>query len=94
MEPMQCRMARAALDWSSEELAVRSGLPLANVLAFEAGEAPQAGIAQALQAVLGAAGVLFEAAGQLVEGGPGVRLRRSGGDDGKRPDELNSANDG
>lgn len=87
-------MARAGLGWSVEDLALRSGVPLDVVLRFEGGETVAPRVDLVLRETLVAAGVIFEDDGQLVEGGPGVRLRRALHDEGKRPDELSSANDG
>jgi transcriptional regulator with XRE-family HTH domain len=94
MNVVQCRMARAGLGWSVEDLALRSGVPLDTVVRFEAGETVSSRVDTVLRETLTAAGVIFEDDGQLVEGGPGVRLRRPQQDQGKRPEQLSSANDG
>ena len=94
MNVVQCRMARAGLGWSVEDLALRSGVSLDAVTRFEGGETVAPRVDQVLRETLTAAGVIFEDDGQLVEGGPGVRLRRAQRDEGKRPEELSSANDG
>jgi hypothetical protein len=87
-------MARAGLGWSVEDLALRSGVPLDVVQRFEDGETVAPRVDLVLRETLATAGLIFEDDGQLVEGGPGVRLRRPQLDEGKRPDELSSANDG
>jgi transcriptional regulator with XRE-family HTH domain len=38
MEPKQCAMARAALDWSRADLAEAAGIGVATVVRFEAGQ--------------------------------------------------------
>ena len=40
------------------------------------------------------AGIALLAAGENVTGGPGVRLRHHEAEEGLRPEELNSSNDG
>ena len=76
IEPIQCRMARAALGWSAAELASRAGIGAATVNRFEAGQAKPIGVTlSAMQRALEEGGVLFLAAGEIAEGGPGVRLR-------------------
>lgn len=94
MNVVQCRMARAGLGWSVEDLALKSGVPLDVVQRFEDGATVVPRVDLLLRETLAAAGVIFEDEGQLVEGGPGVRLRRAQRDEGKRPEELSSANDG
>lgn len=76
IEPIQSRMARAALGWSAAELASRAGIGAATVNRFEAGQVKPIGVTLgAIQRALEEGGVLFLAAGEIVEGGPGVRLR-------------------
>jgi len=87
-------MALAGLGWNDEDLARAAEVPLDAVLRFGRGEVVPPGIYEALRNALQHAGVIFEDEGQLVEGGPGVRLHRSQTDEGKRPEELSSANDG
>jgi transcriptional regulator with XRE-family HTH domain len=94
MNLVQCRMALAGLGWSVEDLALKSGIPLDVVQRFESGETVAPRVDLLLRETLTAAGMIFEDDGQLVEGGPGVRLRRPQRDEGKRPEELSSANDG
>ena len=77
MKPEQCRAARALIGMSQETLAERAGVGTQTVIAFEGGRrAPYARTLDALRAALESAGVQFiEEDG----GGPGVRLRASGG---------------
>lgn len=93
MNGVQCRMARAGLGWSLEDLAGRSGVPIDLIARFEHGEALTPRIDPLLRSALEGAGVIFEDEGQSVDGGPGVRLGRAQMDEGKRPEELSSAND-
>ena len=76
IEPAQSRMARAALGWSAADLASQAGIGAATVSRFEAGTAkPIPATLSAMQRALEAAGVIFLAAGETADGGPGVRLR-------------------
>lgn len=74
MKPAQVRMARAALNWSLQQLADASGVHRNTISNFETGKfAGEASKLAALQAALEAAGVIFvEENGE----GPGVRLRK------------------
>jgi transcriptional regulator with XRE-family HTH domain len=68
---LQCRMARAALDWSNRDLAERASVGVNTVSRFEqGGEARPASIA-AIQSAMEAAGVDFIP--------DGVRYMESGG---------------
>jgi transcriptional regulator with XRE-family HTH domain len=71
----QCRMARAALDLSVQELAARAKVGEATIRRFERDRAaPIHSTADAIRAALEAAGVLFiDENGE----GPGVRLRKN-----------------
>lgn len=90
MIPAQCRAARALIDWSQTELAKAASVPEASVIAFEKGLDGVSGAEmRRLRRALESAGTEFTDGG-----GPGVRLIGSGaGEEGLRPDELNSAND-
>lgn len=57
--PMQARAARAALGWSSAEMATRAGIGSNTVLRFEKGDAFVSTTAAALEETLRAAGVEF-----------------------------------
>jgi len=78
LTPEQSRAARGLLDWSQTELGARSNLSESTIRDFEKGRrVPSANNLAAIQAALGAAGVLF-----ISENGegPGVRLRKSAAD--------------
>ncbi|WEK49797.1 MAG: DNA-binding protein [Candidatus Kaistia colombiensis] len=93
MNVVQCRMALAGLGWRPEELAREARVPIEALQRFDRGEVVPPGVYAALRDALHDAGVIFEDEGQMVEGGPGVRLRRALSDEGTRPEELSSAND-
>jgi transcriptional regulator with XRE-family HTH domain len=86
-------MARAALNWSLNDLARVSKVHRNTIANFETGKYQATpDVLKAMRAALEAAGVNFiDANGE----GPGVRLRKSqaAGDDGLRPEELNASND-
>ena len=73
MTPTQVRMARAALNWSIDDLAQASGVDLDIISGFEAGgrSSPSEALA-AVRSALEAAGVIFLREDGI---GPGVRLR-------------------
>lgn len=73
MTPSQCRMARAALNWSADTLAGAASVSLSTIRNFERGASvPVRHNLAAIRAALESAGVDF-----IPEngGGPGVRLR-------------------
>ncbi|HEX8579760.1 MAG TPA: helix-turn-helix transcriptional regulator [Allosphingosinicella sp.] len=65
MNIRQCRMARAALDWSQADLAKAAGVSARTVIRYEAGESVLADRVRALRAALEAKGVVFVGAGQF-----------------------------
>lgn len=74
MTPMQSRMARAALGWSTTELARAAKVGISTVNRFETDQAtPIPSTLSALRQAFEAAGVIF-----ISENGegPGVRLRK------------------
>lgn len=75
---LQCRGARAILNWSREELAKRSGVSVAALADFETGKrAPYGRTLADIERVLVEAGVEF-----IPEngGGAGVRLAKPAGE--------------
>ena len=73
-------MARAALGWSTQELAVKAGVGMNTVNRFEAGQDARMSSVDKMRTTMEAAGVEF-----IPEngGGPGVRLRKPIKDGGK-----------
>jgi ribosome-binding protein aMBF1 (putative translation factor) len=94
--PSQIRAARAMLALSEDDLAALSGVEVATIRAVESETAGyDEGIFQCLGRALESRGVVFLSGGQGQDGGPGIRLKSlNGPDDGIRPENLNSANDG
>jgi transcriptional regulator with XRE-family HTH domain len=74
MTPTQCRMARAALDWRTTDLARAANVGLNTVNRFEAGRDARISSVEKLRAALEAAGVVFIAENG---GGAGVRFRET-----------------
>lgn len=73
LQPVQCRMARAALGIGVRELAAAAKVSVDTVARFERGEELKERTIDALQRTLEAAGIkLIEENG----GGPGVRLAK------------------
>ena len=92
----QLHAARALVRWSIEDLADRSRVALATITQAEAEDGPvsvAAADARALQVPLERAGIEFIAENG---GGVGVRLAKPSHppDEGLRPDQLSSENDG
>ena len=77
MIPIQCRMARVALNLSNNDLAALAKVGVNTVSRFEQGNDVRHSSVVAIQEALERAGVEFISEGQeLGAGGPGVRLRR------------------
>jgi transcriptional regulator with XRE-family HTH domain len=74
MTPIQSRMARAALDWSTTDLARAANVGVNSVNRFETGRDSRISTVEKLRSALEAAGVLFIAENG---GGAGVRFRES-----------------
>ena len=94
--PSQCRAARALIGWSQLQLADAARVGVVTVRQFEAGASePRNATLDVMTRALEGAGVIFQAEGQSVDGGPGVRLKRRLAEaGGLLLDELNAANDG
>jgi transcriptional regulator with XRE-family HTH domain len=73
--PVQCRMARAALELGVRDLAELANVSPNTVARFERGEALYERTVEALRAALTSAGVEFIGENG---GGPGVRLKKRG----------------
>jgi transcriptional regulator with XRE-family HTH domain len=63
-------MARAALEWSTQELAERAGVGVNTVNRFEGGQDARVSSVDKMRAAFESAGIEFTNGGQ-----PGVRLR-------------------
>jgi hypothetical protein len=90
----QIRAARALLRWEQADLAEASGISLPTIKRLEVQPGPlpaQRATIDALKSALERQGIAF-----LGEdgGGRGVRLRRFSRDEGLRPDQLTTENDG
>ena len=73
----QSRAARALLDWSQSQLAENCNLGESTVRDFEKGRrVPSPNNLAAIKSALELAGVAFLDDGAMVEGGPGVRLKK------------------
>jgi transcriptional regulator with XRE-family HTH domain len=71
--PVQCRMARAALNWGVRDLAREANVNPSTVTRIEAGGKAIPSTLAAIRRTLEAAGVIFiEENGE----GPGVRMRK------------------
>jgi transcriptional regulator with XRE-family HTH domain len=73
MLPVQCRMARIALDWGVRDLAAAAEVSTDTVARFERGAELRERTLAAIRSALEAAGVEFIAENG---GGPGVRLKK------------------
>ena len=73
MTPIQCRMARVALSWTTLDLARAAGVGGNTVNRFEAGQDARMSSVNKMRAAMESAGVEF-----IPEngGGPGVRLKK------------------
>ncbi|HYI64605.1 MAG TPA: helix-turn-helix transcriptional regulator [Allosphingosinicella sp.] len=68
MNVRQCRMARAALDWSQSDLAAASGVSWRTISRFEAGEAVLPARVTAMRHAFESEGVLFIDNGRMAGG--------------------------
>lgn len=74
LTPGQCRAARALLDWTQDDLALRAEVSRSTVRGFEGGQHEMhRATAAAIRRAFEAAEIVFLEAD--AEGGPGVRLR-------------------
>jgi transcriptional regulator with XRE-family HTH domain len=73
MNPVQCKMARVALDLGVRDLAALAKVAPGTVSRFEAGDELKERTVDALRAALEAAGVTFLDSGDVASG-PGVSL--------------------
>lgn len=68
MNVRQCRMARAALNWSQQDLAKASGVSARTIIRFEVGEPVLPARVTALRHAFEAQGVLFIDNGRMAGG--------------------------
>lgn len=68
MNITQCRMARAALGWSLDDLAAGSGVGRRTIAKFEAGQTVSAASVATLRAAMEAKGVRFLDSGKHAGG--------------------------
>lgn len=91
----QLRAGRAMIGLSVEELANMTGISVDDIHNAETSASVDSLLAERIRLALEPKGVVFLSAGEDNPGaGPGVRLRSRGTDDGIRPQNLSSANDG
>lgn len=76
MKPEQCRMARAALRWSTQKLAEMASVGVNTINRFEDGQDARLSSVDKMKRALESAGVVFLSDGQTIDGGPGVRLAK------------------
>jgi transcriptional regulator with XRE-family HTH domain len=74
MTPTQCRMARAALEWRTTDLARAANIGANTVNRFETGRDARISTVEKLRSALEAAGVVFIAENG---GGAGVRFHET-----------------
>lgn len=78
MEPVQCKMARAALSLGVRELAELALVAPATISRLEAGEPLKPRTIAAIQSALESQGIEFiPANASSATGGPGIRIRSS-----------------
>ncbi len=76
MTPAQVRAARALLGWSQPQLGDAAGLGISSIADFERERRTATErTTSKIRAALERAGIVFLAAGEVADGGPGVRLR-------------------
>jgi transcriptional regulator with XRE-family HTH domain len=72
----QIRAARGLLGWSQRDLAAAANQPISAVKAFESGRDVRVSVMTAIEAALIDVGLMFLEAGDVRDGGRGVRFRR------------------
>jgi transcriptional regulator with XRE-family HTH domain len=73
--PVQCKMARTALDMRVKDLAVAASVSTNTLVRFERGEELKPRTMAAIQSALESAGVIFIDGDYEGVGGPGIRLK-------------------
>ncbi|WCK77537.1 helix-turn-helix domain-containing protein [Agrobacterium fabrum] len=74
MLPVQCRMARIALEWGVRELAEAADVSTNTVTRFEKGDELKQRTVDAMRTAMEAMGIVFVEAGDIVDG-YGVTVR-------------------
>lgn len=75
--PAQIRGARAMLNLTQAQLASSAGISTTGLNNIERGAAdPKASTLKAIQQALEDSGIVFQDDGAMVDGGPGVRMKR------------------
>ncbi|MGY3603654.1 MULTISPECIES: transcriptional regulator [unclassified Bradyrhizobium] len=69
-------MARAALKWSTQQLAEMATVGVNTINRFEDGQDARLSSVDKMKRALESAGVIFLGDGQSIDGGPGVRLAK------------------
>ena len=76
--PAQIRAARALLGWKQTDLATASGVSAIAIKNIERGATdPRMSTVNSIQQAFDRAGVVFLDTGDIRDGGPGLRLKRS-----------------
>ncbi|TAZ83482.1 transcriptional regulator [Rhizobium ruizarguesonis] len=75
MLPIQCKMARTALDMGVKQLADAAAVSTNTIVRFERGEDLKPRTIAAIRTVLEEAGVVFLDGNYSGSGGPGIRLK-------------------
>ncbi|MGZ2408438.1 putative transcriptional regulator [Rhizobium ruizarguesonis] len=73
--PIQCKMARTALDMGVKQLADAADVSTNTIVRFERGEDLKPRTIAAIRTVLEEAGVVFLDGDYSGSGGPGIRLK-------------------
>jgi transcriptional regulator with XRE-family HTH domain len=68
MQPRQCRMARAALDWTLNQLATASGVSRRTIIRFEQGHTVHPDKTKAVRRALESEGIEFIDGGRMAGG--------------------------
>ena len=87
MQPVQIKMARAALGLGAEDLAAQAGVSAATIADLEKGSSAEPEALQALNLFLASRGI------ELIDG-DGVRATAGQGQESISVDELTTGNDG
>ncbi|NEH32616.1 transcriptional regulator [Rhizobium ruizarguesonis] len=75
MLPIQCKMARTALEMGVKQLADAAAVSTNTIVRFERGEDLKPRTIAAIRTVLEGAGVIFLDGNYSGSGGPGIRLK-------------------